>query len=792
MRPPRSSARSSPRSWPTAACPTRAARRRRRAAIVGLLLATSAADAVGARGRAAGRALVAAAGAAGLRAELVGVATGRPFGHYTYGAGLGPQVGGVPLLAAAAWAMMARPAWVVAGLITRAPRWRVLAAAGALTAWDVFLDPRMVREGYWTLAGRRALRGRPGVELPRLVRHRRRRVRGVGGVDRATTTRLRRRRRARALRVDVDRRAVRQRGALAPAARRARPAALAMGAFAVPALRARRRRASRCRPPREPRRRRRRGRRRARRRGAARCGRARGDGARGGGGARRQGGALERRRLRVRHRAVAADDAVGVRGPARRRVPELVRVEPVTRYRFADGRRSTCRADLPRALAALDAWSPGAGDDWARFLGVCAAMWRASVPFLTGPPPWPPRAARRPRADPRDPLRVRPWHTLRTLARSTVRDPRLRMVVERFATYAGADPRRAPAALAVAGYVEHAFGAWHVRGGIYGLVQALARRCVERSAGIELRRAGRPALVRAAGAAACARRRRRRRRRGRRGTATRSRSTACSARRRPGAARALAVRARRCCSACAAATRGPRAPHDPLPARLRRGVRRRLRPRGARCATRRSTSARRPSPTRARRRRATRTGSCSSTRRRARPADWEAEEERVLDRLVARGVDPAGARARASRTPGRPRARDRRGRRRDLRRRARTGGSARSAARAPRARRPRPPPRRRHRASGRRAAARRARRRARREDRRPRVSLDPPPEPPPGADLPPGDPHFRKRGGPLTTPGGQPKTGAPERRRRRERVIVMTFLWSCAAIAIAGVLIVLL
>jgi putative membrane protein len=44
---------------------------------------------------------------------------------------------------------MARPAWVVAGLIARTPAARVALAAGALTAWDVFLDPRMVHEGYW-------------------------------------------------------------------------------------------------------------------------------------------------------------------------------------------------------------------------------------------------------------------------------------------------------------------------------------------------------------------------------------------------------------------------------------------------------------------------------------------------------------------------------------------------------------------------------------------------------------------------------------------------------------------
>ena len=157
---------------------------------------------------------------------------------------------------------------------------------------------------------------------------------------------------------------------------------------------------------------------------------------------------------------------------------ELLRVEPGTEYRFADGTGVRMGADLPPTLAALERLSPGAGDDWARVLGACAEMWKASVPVLSGRAPWPPRRPRpgAPAPDPRDLLRVRPWHTLRTLARSLCRDPRLRLIVERAATYAGADPRRAPAALAVAGYVEHAFGAWHVRGGMYALVEALVRR----------------------------------------------------------------------------------------------------------------------------------------------------------------------------------------------------------------------------------------------------------------------------------------------------------------------------
>lgn len=178
---------------------------------------------------------------------------------------------------------------------------------------------------------------------------------------------------------------------------------------------------------------------------------------------------------------------------------ELLRVEPITRYRFADGSSVELSADLPVAHAALEAWSPGAGDDWLRFLGIGAAMWRGSVGVLNGPAPWPPRRPEPgvPAPDPRDLLRVRPWHTLRTLARATLRDPRLRLVAERAATYAGADPRRAPAALAVAGYVEHAFGAWHVRGGIYRIVEAMVEALAER--GVEIRTGVRAEAVALAG-----------------------------------------------------------------------------------------------------------------------------------------------------------------------------------------------------------------------------------------------------------------------------------------------------
>jgi putative membrane protein len=79
-------------------------------AIVGLLAATTAADAIEDGGPRRAAATVGAAGALGYAVELAGVATGRPFGHYTYTGKLGPGWRGVPFMVFVSWAMMSRPA----------------------------------------------------------------------------------------------------------------------------------------------------------------------------------------------------------------------------------------------------------------------------------------------------------------------------------------------------------------------------------------------------------------------------------------------------------------------------------------------------------------------------------------------------------------------------------------------------------------------------------------------------------------------------------------------------------
>ena len=96
--------------------------------------------------------------------EAVGARTGRPFGRYGYTAGLRPQCAGVPVVVPLAWFAMAVPARETAhaALGSRSDvGTRLVAGAAALTAWDLFLDPQMVGEGYWRWARPGVYRGVP-------------------------------------------------------------------------------------------------------------------------------------------------------------------------------------------------------------------------------------------------------------------------------------------------------------------------------------------------------------------------------------------------------------------------------------------------------------------------------------------------------------------------------------------------------------------------------------------------------------------------------------------------------
>ena len=90
------------------------------ASVVVFFLA-SVADVIRVHGARGAVLLIAVAGGGGLLAESIGVATGWPFGPYTYADTLGPQILGVPAVIPLAWVMMAWPAEDLSGLPAAPP-----------------------------------------------------------------------------------------------------------------------------------------------------------------------------------------------------------------------------------------------------------------------------------------------------------------------------------------------------------------------------------------------------------------------------------------------------------------------------------------------------------------------------------------------------------------------------------------------------------------------------------------------------------------------------------------------
>lgn len=164
---------------------------------------------------------------------------------------------------------------------------------------------------------------------------------------------------------------------------------------------------------------------------------------------------------------------------------QLRRVDPTARYRFADGTVLDAPGDIDDFCQRVDdVLEPGSGDDWRRLLDRAAAIWKlVEQPFLRSPLEGA-RTLLRLAVQQRNTRAIAPLQTLRGLGTAYLRDPRLRMYLDRYATYTGSDPRRTPATLAVVPYVEQAYGSWYVEGGLYCIVTAVAQRAVERGATI--------------------------------------------------------------------------------------------------------------------------------------------------------------------------------------------------------------------------------------------------------------------------------------------------------------------
>jgi phytoene desaturase len=166
---------------------------------------------------------------------------------------------------------------------------------------------------------------------------------------------------------------------------------------------------------------------------------------------------------------------------------DIVPVDPAFNYHFADG-KSVVFPNLSNPKTYLEiekSFGKSASQGWEQIINRSERMWQASRESFVESE----LSSIWPLLKRRNLLslvnQIAPFTSLRKLSNKLDLDPHLKMIIDRYATYTGSDPRRAPAVLLTIAFVESTFGAWHIKGGIGQLSVALEHRC--RELGVEFR-----------------------------------------------------------------------------------------------------------------------------------------------------------------------------------------------------------------------------------------------------------------------------------------------------------------
>jgi phytoene desaturase len=167
-------------------------------------------------------------------------------------------------------------------------------------------------------------------------------------------------------------------------------------------------------------------------------------------------------------------------------VLKLQPVDPAFTYIFHDGTEivfpNLSHNGTVSAIAKV--LGEQAGRDWHALLQRAESMWEASrESFIEGELRSPLQFLKR-ATFLQDLRNISPWMSLRHLTATYTNNPYLQKIVDRYATYTGSDPRKVPAVLLTIAFVEEAFGAWHIEGGLGRLPLALEERV--RELGVEL------------------------------------------------------------------------------------------------------------------------------------------------------------------------------------------------------------------------------------------------------------------------------------------------------------------
>ena len=159
-------------------------------------------------------------------------------------------------------------------------------------------------------------------------------------------------------------------------------------------------------------------------------------------------------------------------------------LSPLARYHYTDGTSFLYPDSLPGWLETIRALEPRDVHGFWRFMRLGSRLYELSRETFFARSPYEVPAARELRALRNFPVR-HAWGNYARTVDSHFSSPHLRQLYNRYPTYVGSSPYRAPATLAVVPYIEFAYGGWYVDGGLYSIVKALERLLVKH--GVDVR-----------------------------------------------------------------------------------------------------------------------------------------------------------------------------------------------------------------------------------------------------------------------------------------------------------------
>lgn len=158
-----------------------------------------------------------------------------------------------------------------------------------------------------------------------------------------------------------------------------------------------------------------------------------------------------------------------------REMLDFVPVEPVCRYFYPDGSTFNAYADKNTMLEELRQFAPQEMDSYEKFMAYSKRIYDVTtdVFVLDSIHEWSRLLRKKTAARFLKIGQIDAFRTVHDAVSTFFKDHRLIQMFDRYPTYNGSDPFKAPATLNTIPHVEYGIGGFYIKGGLYRLVEAL-------------------------------------------------------------------------------------------------------------------------------------------------------------------------------------------------------------------------------------------------------------------------------------------------------------------------------